>query len=451
MTGHFPPPLESLPSGATLLETLSLRLSHDPMFAWGLSLFLAAILHTFIAPIIGRAAHKIAPKRPMLAKVLDLFGEIEFIFILWSIPLFAIFSSYKGIEEAVHYFGHSVNYTEPLFVVVIMALAATKPILILSERIIGAVAKLLGGDIPAWWISLLIVGPLLGSLITEPAAITITALLLSRRFYEHKPSLLLSYATLGLLFVNISVGGVLTHFAAPPVVMVAKTWGLTTPYMLSHFGWHAVFGILLNTLLVRLLFYKEFHRMAAIKLPQTNFPKIPVAITSIHLLLLVWTVAVGHYIPLIVFGFLAGIWFMDVTKQYQEPLHISGAVKVGVFLAGLVIFGGLQQWWIAPTLSGLDAHGIFTGAAVLTAFNDNAAITYLVSLVPNLSEELKFAVLAGAVAGGGMTVIANAPNPAGQTLLKRYFPRNSVNPLKLAAAALIPTLILAWAFMGLPH
>lgn len=85
-------------------------------------------------------------------------------------------------------------------------------------------------------------------------------------------------------------------------------------------------------------------------------------------------------------------------------------------------------------------------ATVLTAFNDNAAITFLSTLVPNFTDPLKYAVVAGAVAGGGLTVIANAPNPAGQAILKKYF-ENGVNPAKLAMAALIPTIVVVLCFI----
>ena len=91
---------------------------------------------------------------------------------------------------------------------------------------------------------------------------------------------------------------------------------------------------------------------------------------------------------------------------------------------------------------------LFLGATALTAVNDNAAITYLATLVPGFTEELKYAVVAGAVTGGGLTVIANAPNPAGQSILQRFFP-NGVSPLNLLVAALAPTAIMALAFMAL--
>lgn len=451
LSAVFPPAIEALPTAATLGQTLAERATFDAALPWGLGLFILAILHTFIAPMIAAWGHKVGHGRPLLGRFIELFGEVELVFILWAIPLFAVLSHLKGFGAAVEYLGYTVNYREPLFVMVVMALAATKPIMVLSEHIVGLFAKVLGGGVGAWWLSLLTLGPLLGSLITEPAAITITAMLLARKFFEHKPSTMLSYATIGLLFVNISVGGVLTHFAAPPVVMVAEKWGLTTPFMFAHFGWHAILGIVVNALLVKLIFFKEFAKLGELKHPQEHLPRIPAWITACHILLLAWVVFFGHSTALFMFGLLAGLWFVEFTREHQEPIALMGALKVGIFLAGLVIFGGLQQWWIAPVLGGLSAHPLFWGATILTSFNDNAAITFLASLVPNFTPELKFAVLAGAVTGGGMTVIANAPNPAGQAILKKYFPNGIVNPLGLAAAALIPTLILAWAFMGLPH
>ena len=130
------------------------------------------------------------------------------------------------------------------------------------------------------------------------------------------------------------------------------------------------------------------------------------------------------------------------TAAYQSNLDIRTPLLVGFFLAGLVIHGGLQGWWIAPVLSSLSEGSLFWAAAGLTAFNDNALITYLATLVPDLSDPLKAAVVEGAVTGGGLTVIANAPNPAGQALLGRFFD-GAVNPMWLLISALIPTLIAA--------
>ena len=47
--------------------------------------------------------------------------------------------------------------------------------------------------------------------------------------------------------------------------------------------------------------------------------------------------------------------------------------------------------------------------------------------------------------GGGLTVIANAPNPAGQALLSRFFD-GAIRPIGLLLGALLPTLVVIAAF-----
>jgi hypothetical protein len=175
---------------------------------------------------------------------------------------------------------------------------------------------------------------------------------------------------------------------------------------------------------------------------------VPAWITAMHMLFMAWTVFNAHYPALFIAGFLIFLGFAKATTPYQSRIDLKAPLLVGFFLAGLVIHGGLQAWWIAPVLASLSEEPLFFGAAVLTAFNDNALITYLATLVPNLSEPLKTAVVGGAVTGGGLTVIANAPNPAGQALLARFF-GGAILPIGLLLAALIPTLIAAIAFRGI--
>lgn len=170
--------------------------------------------------------------------------------------------------------------------------------------------------------------------------------------------------------------------------------------------------------------------------------KIPAFVTLTHLAFMAWTVAFSHYPPLFVGGFLFFLAFSQATAHHQHENNLRGPVLVGFFLGGLVIHGGLQGWWLAPIISSLSEFPLFLGSTILTSFNDNAAITFLASQVEGLSPHLKYAVLAGAVTGGGLTVIANAPNPAGQALLSRFF-GEGVSPFKLALAALIPTIIVA--------
>jgi Na+/H+ antiporter NhaD/arsenite permease-like protein len=351
----------------------------------------------------------------------------------------------------VGYIGERVSYTEPLFVAVIMALAATHPVLRLAESCLRVAARLGRSSPGAWWLSILLVAPLLGSLITEPGAMTIAALLLARQFYDLEPGGRLRYATLGLLFVNISVGGTLTDFAAPPVIMVARAWNWDLMHMLTHFGWRAAAGIAVATGAYYLIFRRELSQLAiraADRPPRPSRPAVPPWITVVQTGFLAFTVWQAHHPVLFIGAFLFFLAFARATAHHQNPVDLRPPVLVGFFLAGLVIHGGLQAWWIQPVLGRLGEGPLFLGATVLTAFNDNAAITYLASLVPGFSDALKYAVMAGAITGGGLTVIANAPNPAGQAILARYF-SGSISPLKLAVAALLPTVIVGLCFMVL--
>jgi hypothetical protein len=277
-----------------------------------------------------------------------------------------------------------------------------------------------------------------------------------RQFYDLKPGANLKYATLGLLFVNVSIGGTLTHFAAPPVLMVARPWEWDTLFMLTHFGWRAAAAIVASTIAYYLLFRREFAALAA-RAPVEDVYQpdedasgdgllpVPAWVTAAHMLFIAWTVFNSHYPALFLGGFLFFLGFARATSAYQSRVELRTPLLVGFFLAGLVIHGGLQGWWIAPVLASLGEEPLFMAAAVLTAFNDNALITYLATLVPNLADAFKVAVVGGAVVGGGLTVIANAPNPAGQALLSRFFD-GSVSPLRLALGALAPTVIAAMMF-----
>lgn len=468
-----------------LIETLLYRASQSPINVIATVIFFLAIVHTFFAGSIMKLAHraendyelKLKQQQPryrfsrkpvsLKATVLHFLGEVEAIFGIWLIPLFLAITLLKGWDDTTYYVDNC-NYVEPIFVVVIMAIASSLPVIRFSEAVLGKVAALGKHSPAAWWLSILTIAPLLGSFITEPAAMTIAAMLLGHQFYALNPSPRFKYATLGLLFVNVSVGGTLAHFAAPPVLMVATKWNWDIVYMSTQFGWRAMTGIVVANAVYFCYFRKDFKALKerralmerdAVKEAE-DAAATPLWIIIVHLSFLAWTVFTLHHPALFILGFLLFIGFTMGTAQYQDDFKLKGPLLVGFFLAGLVTHGGLQGWWISPVLSSLTELPLFIGSTVLTAFNDNAAITYLASQVssfdPHLALDkeqmarLQYAVVAGAVTGGGLTVIANAPNPAGQSILSRYF-ENGVAPLKLLLGALIPTLIMSVCFIVLPH
>ncbi len=194
----FPLPLSDYPAAAaSLVETLSTRVAIEPFNAVATGIFVLAILHTFGAARFAKLAHRIqharnesaaregrTPRPSVRAELLHFLGEVEVVFGLWAVVLIIALTSAKGWEAAKHYFNDTVVYTEPLFVIVIMALASTRPVIGFAEAALRRVANLGGGTPAAWWVAILTVGPVLGSFITEPAAMTICALLLARQFFD---------------------------------------------------------------------------------------------------------------------------------------------------------------------------------------------------------------------------------------------------------------------------
>jgi hypothetical protein len=468
---EIPRRLETYPSAAdqSLAGELAARVRLEPFNALATGVFLLAILHTFAAPRFAALARRVQQRHDEQARLegraavpsvaaesLHFLGEVEVAFGLWAIVLLALATAYAGWEPAKHYFNDSVPYTEPLFVVVIMALSATRPVIGFAESALRRIASTAGATPAAWWVTILIVGPVLGSFITEPAAMTICALLLARQFFDLEPSMRLKYATIGVLFVNISIGGTLTDFAAPPVLMVARPWNWDLWFVAAHFGWRAVVAIVTSTLVYCLLFRTEFRALATrapvadVEEPDEDasgptLSPVPAWLVAIHVAFMAWTVFNAHYPALFLGGFLLFLGVARATAACQTRIELKTPLLVGFFLAGLVIHGGLQGWWIAPVLGRLSEVPLFFGATLLTAVNDNALITYLATLVPNLADPHKLAVVQGAVVGGGLTVIANAPNPAGQALLGRFF-GGAILPLRLLAAAFVPTVIAALVF-----
>ncbi len=564
-TPEFPLSLESYDDAhlESIPQILLHRIRTDPFNLIATLIFFCAIIHTFLANKLGTIGQRRQQRHTekirrgeadegsvdLTAGVLNFLGEVEVVFGIWLVPLVLVIVSLHGWSSTVQYFHHGVNLTEAAFVVVIMVLASTRPILRLAEALMSGVAKLFGGSLAVLWFTILTLGPLLGSFITEPAAMTISAMLLSHKFYELRPSSWFKYATIALLFVNVSVGGALTHFASPPILMVSGPWHWGTSFMLANFGWKVIMGILVSNGLYIWFFRRDLAAMqqdfairalkdeieqkyltqkatekawadaakqgeargelldtmrsttedfvgtirqrlrsidlselekkgydrelineAATKrfeeaklyrmrrflpllLPEEDRAEfvdpewdkredsVPAWITVVHVLFMVWTIFNSHYPELFIIGFLFFLGFAQVSSQYQNRIYLRPAMLVGFFLAGLVIHGGLQAWWIAPVIGNLSEGMLMVGATVLTSFNDNTAITYLSTLVPGLTESLKYSVVAGAITGGGLTIIANAPNPAGQALLKKHFD-GTLAPQRLLIAALVPTVIL---------
>lgn len=406
----------------------------------GAIIFAIAIVHTFSTKYFEKLAHA----RPAHAGIFHLLGEVEAVFGFWAMVLMVTMVALVDTKSATQYLD-TRNFTEPMFVFAIMVVAGSRSVLYMARRLVETISGFapLPGSLGFYFLTLSVV-PLLGSFITEPAAMTLAALMLRDRLYTAGISQKLKYATLGVLFVNVSIGGALTPFAAPPVLMVAGKWNWDLFYMLTHFGWKMALAVSINAGITTLVFRRELSAMGKVR--GGDGPRIPGLVLLVHLVFLAGIVAFAHH-PAVFMGlFLFFMGFAGAYPQFQDRLILREGLLVAFFLAGLVVLGGQQQWWLEPLLRSLNADTVYFGATALTAVTDNAALTYLASQVEGLSEEFKRAVVAGAITGGGLTVIANAPNPAGYAILRGQFEDEAISPLGLFIAALPPTVTAILAF-----
>ena len=407
-------------------------------------IFGLALIHTFSTSVFEHLAHK----RPAHAGLWHLLGEVEVVFGFWAMILMIVMAFLSTKAEAVEYLD-SRNFTEPMFVFAIMVVAGSRPILQAARLAVDLVVKVL--PLPkelAFFFTALSVVPILGSFITEPAAMTLAALLLRDSVFKHASNRL-RYATLGVLFVNVSIGGTLTPFAAPPVLMVAAKWNFDLAYMITHFGWKASIAVLINSIALMLVFSRQIRALPPAPVPTEA--RVPLPLMLLHLLFLLGIVVFAHHPAAFMAVLLLFMGTATAYPQHQDRLILREGLLVAFFLGGLVVLGGQQQWWLQPLLMQMDSTSVYYGATALTAITDNAALTYLGSLVEGLSEEFKYALVSGAVTGGGLTIIANAPNPAGASILRSRFDDGAISALGLLAGAAVPTVVAIACFRLLPN
>ncbi|MCB1181652.1 MAG: hypothetical protein KDK55_06510 [Chlamydiia bacterium] len=419
-------------------------------------LFVLAVLHTFLTPTFFEFYKKLSIKaeegRPnwkkyhFLSELMNLFSEIEVVFGMWLIPLIIAFGLMMGWTKAFVYFS-SFDYTDPLYIMVIFVVVGSRPIFYFAEKILEWVARL-GGDRPgAWWWTILTIGPLLGALLKEPGAMALSSLLLVNKFYLYRPSRQFAYATLGLLFVNVSVGGMLTPFSSRALFVVAKEWGWGTGKMFAIFGWKAVLGVLISNLVYYLIFRQEFKRKYPPRLGAHQSQKTvpPPWLILVHLLFLAIIALTGEYAPIFIGIFILFLGLCKATSFYQTNLHLKSSLLVGFFFASLLIFGDLQSWWVKYLLDIQGLINLMGRSALLSAFVDNATVIYISTRISLNGQAIHYAIVAGAMAAGGLTIVANAPNLIGYTILRSSF-YGKISFLRLFLGALIPTTIMLFTF-----
>lgn len=420
-------------------------------------IFALAILHTFLTPALFRFSEKLALQKKsevnelrwkwlhFFSEIMYLLSEVEIVLGIWLIPLFFLFIFMEGYQPAIAYL-NSISYSYAFYITVIVVIVGSRPLISFAEKILELCARL-GKDTPgAWWWTLLTIGPLLGAFLKEPAAMAISSILLLKKFYHYEPSRLFKYATIGLLFANVSIGGMLTSFSSRALFIVASVWKWDWLYMLTHFGWKAILAILLANVLYYLIFKKEFKKRFPTTLPKHEIEKpTPFWITLIHLLFLTATILFSEEAPLFVGIFILFLGFWKATSFYQSPLHLRSGILVGFFFASLLIHGHLQSWWFVPLMQQFGDLGTLLASFILSGFIDNAVVSYLTLELPALDEIKRYLIIVGAMSAGSLTIIANAPNPIGHAILRPGF-QSRLSLVGLLLGALPPSIVFLTLF-----
>src|SRR5690606_33518904 len=321
-------------------------------------LFALAIIHTFSVPVFARLANKGGPH----AGLWHLLSEVEAVFGVWAAVLVACIFLLSGPGSAVSYV-ESSNFTEPAFVFAIMVVAASRPIIAVVGLMVNALARLLPmrRELSMYFVILAFV-PLAGSFITEPAAMTLAALLLRDAYFRRHGQEGFKYMTIGVLFVNVSIGGVLTAYAAPPVLMVAATFGWASGYMATHFGWRAAVAVIFSAAAATFI-CRRYLLDGTIGTASTEGSRAPVPalFLAIRIAFLGAIVLSAHHLPIFTGLLLLFIGFAHAYSRHHNPLLIREGLMVGFFLAGLVVLGGLQKWWLQDLLGGLSPTVLYWG------------------------------------------------------------------------------------------
>ncbi len=374
------------------------------------------------------------------SRFFHLISEVEVIFFIWAIFLVVTLCFLQGKDLTFEYI-NDLKFIEPIFMFCIMIISSSNPITEFFNKLVVVFSRLMPINLAsALLFTTLCVIPLIGSIITEPAAITLAALFLKRYFFysiSHK----LRYAILAVLLVNISVGGTLTNFSSPPVLMIANVWNWDFKFMLVNFSYKAILTTMVNSLIVIVVFRKQLS-VININLDKLSSDKIiPKFIMALNLLFIFLLVVFAHDLVIFLSVFVIFLGLHYCYPQYSSNLLIKPSLSVACFLCALIVIGGKQAWWLKSLISYVSDDASFFVALALSSFMDNAAITYLASTLKNISSVFKYNVVAGAVSAGGLTVIANAPNLIAINMLQNFFYNQRISHWKLFIFSLVPTAI----------
>lgn len=459
-----------------VFELLSNRIETQPENLLFTLIFLLAVIHSFVAPLLLKAASKrirrhempIDPvaggskseipkrtghfsKETFFWEMVYFFGEIEVVFGLWAIPLLLSMVWFFDWDTPVAYI-KSNHYTEAAYLFVSMAIAATYPVIRFVEQVSEKVMGWFEDTPLTWWMTLLTLGPLFASYLKDTSMMTIVAILLMRHFYIFRPPLKLALATQSLLFVNMGVAGSLTSVASPTALLVSGPWGWDTGFMFFTFGWKAMVGIITVNVVYWFLFRESFaalnRKAKTMFLQKVEVVDVPFWVTGVHLAFLVWVILTNNEPALYLGAFVLFLGFYQATHPYQIALSLRVPILIAFFVASLELHASLQGWWAEAFLESFKEQVLPFVALVLTTICHNSMVVYLATFVPHLTDRAKEAYFSGAIAASGLTLISSGANLIGYKVLSQAFDE-PIAPSTIFIYSFLPTFIMLAIFLYL--
>lgn len=424
-------------------------------------IFVCAIIHTFLTSTFYSLHEKYKKKTSkdlekrkryrLLSEVYYFLSEVELVFGFWIVPLIVGLLFTSEIDQTILYL-RTRDYTYAIYMTVVVVFASTRPVVIFAEKVLEYISRLGGNNAKSWWWTILTVGPILDIILKEPGAMTISSILLAKTCFPFIKDTKFRYATLALLFINISLCGLLAPYTSRSLFLVATQENWNTGYTIVRFGWKAIMILLINNSLYYYFFKKHFAKDSssiAVLLAKEQKESPPLWLTMIHLLFLAGIVLSSEYPPIFLGIFFLFLGVHKATSHYQGreqgPLNLKPAIFVGFFFASLLIHGELQSWWAVRFLQNIGfAQGLLI-STLLSSVVDNAVVLYFLDQIKPLSEAALYAIVVGALSSGGLTLMANAPNLIGYSNLRVFF-GGKISLVALFLAALPLTLISLFVF-----
>ncbi|NGX39882.1 MAG: hypothetical protein KR126chlam1_01219 [Chlamydiae bacterium] len=416
-------------------------------------IFFIAVAHAFFSDKFLKIAHKFeAPSKRGFAYVGFAFlGNVAIIFGFWMIPILLYMLIMQGVSPT-YDFLHSMDFREPFAYFVLITLAMTRPLRQLFESLMIRMSHSVKHQLIFWWCGTILFSSILTGIFSEIAIMTLACLYLAEKFFPLKPGRSLSYFTLALLLVGISIGTTIIPVNFTFLIDFLTQGKISHWEIFRLFGWKMLIGLVVIILGGALLFRKELDSL------QKTFKKAgkPPRISSREIIygLLFFTASFGKgnmYLLLMVIAIVIILHKYPYRIKGEEgELSLYIPLLIAFFTYTLELHASLQAWWVTPLLERLQGGSAYVTTFFLTGLNEHVPLEALKVSLQGKAEGIKFFSYLAVLTGGGLTIIAKSANIVAKKTLIEHFPDRVISPFRHLLVA-VPLAAIVFGLGALFH